>query len=36
MATKCNTQNELLLQNLMTFYEDRERLKQTISIINGE
>ena len=36
MTTKCNTQNELLLQNLMTFYEDRERLKRTISVINGE
>ena len=36
MATKCNTQKDMLLQNLMTFYENREYLKQTISIINGE
>jgi hypothetical protein len=36
MATKCNTQNELLLQNLMTFYENREYLSKTISVINGE
>jgi hypothetical protein len=36
MNTKCNTQNELLLQNLLSFYENKERLKQTIGIINGE
>jgi hypothetical protein len=36
MSTKCNTQNGLLLQNLLTFYENKEYLKRTISIINGE
>jgi len=36
MATKCNTQNELLLQNLKTFYENRDYLTKTIAIINGE
>jgi hypothetical protein len=36
MATKCNTQNELLLQHLMTFYENREHLQKTIAIIDGK
>lgn len=36
MATKCNTQNELLLQNLTAFYENREYLTKTIAVINGE
>lgn len=36
MTTRCNTQNELLLQNLRGFYENREYLTKTMSIINGE
>ena len=36
MTTKCNTQNELLLQHLMTFYENRDHLKKTIAIIDGK
>ena len=36
MATRCNTQNELLLQHLMTFYENREHLQKTIAIIDGK
>jgi hypothetical protein len=36
MATKCNTQNELLLQHLMTFYENREHLQKTIAIIDSK
>lgn len=36
MSTRCNTQNELLLQNLMRFYENKESLKRMVSIINGE
>lgn len=31
-----NTQNELLLQNLMEFYDNRENLKKMTTIINGE
>lgn len=31
-----NTQNELLLENLMEFYNDRENLNKMMSIINGE
>ncbi len=31
-----NTQNELLLENLMEFYNDRENLNKMIRIINGE
>ena len=30
------TQNEVLLQNLKSFYENKEYLKKMISIINGE
>ena len=30
------TQNEVLLQNLKNFYENKEYLKKMISIINGE
>ena len=32
----CYTQNELLLKNLMKFYENREYLKRMTHIINGE
>ena len=32
----CYTQNELLLKNLMKFYENREYLKRMTCIINGE
>ena len=31
-----NTQNELLLENLMEFYNDRENLNKMMRIINGE
>lgn len=31
-----NTQNELLLENLMEFYRNRENLNKMMSIINGE
>jgi hypothetical protein len=31
-----NTQNDLLLKNLMEFYKDRENLKKMMNIINGE
>jgi hypothetical protein len=31
-----NTQNDLLLQNLMEFYKDRENLHKMMFIINGE
>jgi len=34
--TSCHTQNELLLKNLMIFYNDHSNLKKMISIINGE
>jgi hypothetical protein len=39
MATQIyhsNTQNELLLQNLMEFYKDRDNLHKMMFIINGE
>jgi hypothetical protein len=39
MATQIyhsNTQNELLLQNLMEFYKDRNNLHKMMFIINGE
>jgi hypothetical protein len=36
MATRCNTQNDLLLRNLMTFYENDDNLKRMMSVINGE
>ena len=32
----CQTQNELLLKNLMDFYENKEYLDRMINIINGE
>jgi hypothetical protein len=32
----CYTQNELLLKNLMKFYENRDYLKRMTCIINGE
>lgn len=35
-TNNCHTQNELLLNNLMNFYNNRENLKRMISIINGE
>ena len=31
-----NTQNQLLLQSLLTFYNDNTHLKTMINIINGE
>ena len=34
--TTQNTQNELLLKNLMDFYNDRENLHKMMFIINGE
>jgi hypothetical protein len=34
--TTQNTQNELLLKNLMDFYNDRENLHKMMYIINGE
>jgi hypothetical protein len=37
MLTKpCKTQNELLLNNLLQYYENHDYLKRMISIINGE
>ena len=36
LSTNCQTQNELLLKNLMDFYENKENLKRMMSIINGE
>lgn len=33
---QCKTQNELLLNNLMRFYENSTNLSKMISIINGE
>jgi hypothetical protein len=36
MNVICHTQNELLLQNLLQFYENKENMKHAISIINGE
>lgn len=33
---RSNTQNELLLQNLMEFYKDRDNLHKMMYIINGE
>jgi hypothetical protein len=35
-ATNLNTQNDLLMKNLMDFYKNRENLDKMISIINGE
>jgi len=40
MASYCsnnlNTQNDLLMKNLMLFYNDKENLDKMMSIINGE
>jgi len=40
MASYCsnnlNTQNDLLMKNLMTFYSDKENLDKMMAIINGE
>ena len=33
--TKCSTKNQLLLQNLMDFYDERENLNEMLNIING-
>lgn len=34
--TNANTQNELLMKNLMEFYENRDNLHKMMCIINGE
>jgi len=34
--TQSNTQKQLILENLMTFYNEKENLKKMFSIINGE
>lgn len=36
ITNNCSTQNELLLNNLMNFYNKNDNLKKIISIINGE
>lgn len=36
MATTCKTQNELLLNNLLHFYENHDYLKKMVEIIQGE
>ena len=36
MALQCNTQNQLLLQNLLTFYKTDKNLETMLNIINGE
>lgn len=36
MTTNITTQNELLLKNLMTFYQQDNNLKKMLDIINGE
>ena len=36
MASRCNTQNDMLLRNLMAFYENDANLKRMMSVINGE
>lgn len=33
--TKCSTKNQLLLQNLMDFYQDSENINEMLGIING-
>ena len=33
---KCTTQNDLLLENLKSFYKDNNNLTRMISVINGE
>jgi len=35
-ATSLNTQNDLLMKNLMDFYQNRTNLRKMMSIINGE
>jgi hypothetical protein len=35
-ASNLNTQNDLLMKNLMDFYNNRESLNKMMSIINGE
>jgi hypothetical protein len=35
-SSSINTQNDLLLKNLMEFYENRDNLKKMMYIINGE
>ena len=35
-SSKCTTQNDLLLENLKNFYQNKDYLKRMISIINGE
>lgn len=35
-STNLHTQNELLMKNLMDFYNNRENLKRMMCIINGE
>jgi hypothetical protein len=35
-STNANTQNELLMKNLMEFYENRDNLHKMMCIINGE
>lgn len=36
MATTCKTQNELLLNNLLHFYENHNYLRKMVEIIQGE
>jgi len=35
-SANLNTQNDLLMRNLMTFYQDRSNLSKMMNIINGE
>lgn len=35
MTTSYNTQNDLLLSRLLKFYEDKDKITQMLSIING-
>ena len=36
MSNKYTTQNELLLKNLLTYYDNEENLNKMLNIINGE
>ena len=36
MSIVCKTQNELLLKNLLEFYENEENLEKMLKIITGE
>ena len=36
MTSKYNTQNDLLLQKLLKFYDNKDNITQMLSIINGE